>query len=199
MNRYTAVMGHDCLQNLVSHTVRQGETLSVIAERYGIQFIHEGLLAFVNETKPPIYLEVGKKIRLPNGQWSLQINTNFFRLSLVQDQSPVKAYEIAVGTGGTPTPEGKFEIAYVKGKPMWYPPPDRGIAGPVPYGHPAHPLGEVWIALNHPTYKDYGIHGTPVEECIGTRVSHGCVRMRNPDVLELAALVYPGMPVRIVN
>lgn len=43
------------------------------------------------------------------------------------------------------------------------------------------------------------IHGTADEEAIGRPVSHGCVRMRNQDVVELFELVAPGIPVEIVG
>jgi len=41
------------------------------------------------------------------------------------------------------------------------------------------------------------IHGTPDEEKIGTPASHGCVRMRNKDVIELFDLVGEGCRVLI--
>ncbi len=43
----------------------------------------------------------------------------------------------------------------------------------------------------------YLIHGTPEVETIGTEASHGCVRLRNPDVEELYGLVDVGTPVYI--
>ena len=43
------------------------------------------------------------------------------------------------------------------------------------------------------------IHGTPDESALGTPASHGCVRMRNADVIELFELVEPGTPVEIVE
>jgi L,D-transpeptidase YbiS len=36
------------------------------------------------------------------------------------------------------------------------------------------------------------IHGTPYTEPMGTPLSHGCVRMRNSDVIRLTNLVTPG-------
>lgn len=49
------------------------------------------------------------------------------------------------------------------------------------------------------TGNGYLIHGTHVynEKSIGEAVSHGCVRMRNEDVLRLYELVEPGTPVYI--
>ncbi len=41
------------------------------------------------------------------------------------------------------------------------------------------------------------IHGTPEEWLIGTPVSHGCIRMRNRDVVELFELARRGMRVSI--
>ena len=43
------------------------------------------------------------------------------------------------------------------------------------------------------------IHGTSDEERIGEPVSHGCIRMRNRDVVELFDAVTPGTPVEIVD
>jgi lipoprotein-anchoring transpeptidase ErfK/SrfK len=42
------------------------------------------------------------------------------------------------------------------------------------------------------------IHGTNHEDEIGTPASHGCVRMRNEDVIALFDLVQPGDSVQIV-
>ncbi|MBE0622941.1 MAG: L,D-transpeptidase [Burkholderiales bacterium] len=43
------------------------------------------------------------------------------------------------------------------------------------------------------------IHGTSDEQGIGQPVSHGCIRMRNRDVVELFDQVAPGTPVEIVE
>lgn len=41
------------------------------------------------------------------------------------------------------------------------------------------------------------IHGTPDTEPMGVPRSHGCIRMRNTDVIDLYDRVWPGMPVTI--
>jgi L,D-transpeptidase YbiS len=43
------------------------------------------------------------------------------------------------------------------------------------------------------------IHGTPDEAALGTPASHGCIRMRNADVIALFELVEPGTRVEIVE
>jgi len=42
-----------------------------------------------------------------------------------------------------------------------------------------------------------GIHGTNSPQLIPGPISHGCVRMRNPDILRLAALMPVGTPLTI--
>jgi hypothetical protein len=39
-----------------------------------------------------------------------------------------------------------------------------------------------------------GIHGTSQDDSIGTRASHGCIRMHVPDVIELFGRVPTGTP-----
>ena len=41
------------------------------------------------------------------------------------------------------------------------------------------------------------IHGTDEEHLIGTPASHGCIRMKNPDVMELFELVEAGTEIII--
>lgn len=41
------------------------------------------------------------------------------------------------------------------------------------------------------------IHGCPDDTPVGEPASHGCIRMRNADVIALFDAVYPGTPVRI--
>jgi hypothetical protein len=43
------------------------------------------------------------------------------------------------------------------------------------------------------------IHGTVEEGLIGQPASHGCIRMRNIEIVELFEMVYEGMPVLILN
>ena len=50
------------------------------------------------------------------------------------------------------------------------------------------------------TYQRYiYIHGTPDSEPMGIPRSHGCVRMRNQDIIELFEKVDEGTPVTIMN
>jgi lipoprotein-anchoring transpeptidase ErfK/SrfK len=70
-------------------------------------------------------------------------------------------------------------------------------------------LGRIlWLSGCEPGFNRLGevdtmrryiyIHGTPHEEAIGNPVSHGCVRMRMRDVVELFEQVPVGTQVEIV-
>ena len=50
---------------------------------------------------------------------------------------------------------------------------------------------------NWPRQAQVGIHGTNEPEKIGTDVSHGCIRMRNEDILQLTNDVPLGTPVNV--
>ena len=58
-----------------------------------------------------------------------------------------------------------------------------------------NPLGLRWIGLN---VKGYGIHGTNHPNSIGKNASHGCIRLRNPDIRDLFARVQVGDPVSLI-
>ena len=58
---------------------------------------------------------------------------------------------------------------------------------------PNNPVGLVWIDLTAPSF---GIHGTPEPGNIGNAESHGCIRLTNWDVLDLAAMVHRGTVVK---
>ena len=112
------------------------------------------------------------------------------KIALLEDGRVVKVYPIAVGKRSTPSPSGSFHIATKVVKPTWYQP--GKVVGP----GPANPLGTRWMGLG---FKGYGIHGTNQPRSIGKAASHGCIRMRIPDVEELFELVQVGDPVELVT
>ncbi len=113
------------------------------------------------------------------------------------DDRLLKTYGVAVGMPAYPTPIGKFRIITKAKNPTWNPPDSAWAAGmgPVPPG-PENPLGTRWMGLNSP---GIGIHGTPAPSSIGTAASHGCIRMRIPEVEDLFDRVFVGTPVEIVK
>jgi lipoprotein-anchoring transpeptidase ErfK/SrfK len=114
------------------------------------------------------------------------------RLSLFRAGRRIMRVPVAVGTAATPTPTGRrFAVAEVIRTHT-----PGAFLGPV-----VLPLTGFSETLNEYAGGDgrVAIHGTSLPSLIGTRASHGCVRMRNADVLRLARLVRPGTPVAITR
>jgi hypothetical protein len=92
-----------------------------------------------------------------------------------------------VGRPRWPTPRGTF---LVRNRLRGYTNP---AYGPVAFG----------LSARSPTLTDWpaggfvGIHGTDRSDLVPGAVSHGCIRLRNPDMLDLARLMPVGTPVEI--
>mgnify|MGYP001556619143 CR=1 FL=1 len=113
----------------------------------------------------------------------------------VQGYKVVKTYPVAVGMPGHPTPTGLFHITDKQVNPVWSVPnsPWAGeLAGTtVDGGSAANPLKARWMGIT----DGVGIHGTGEDASVGTRASHGCIRMHVPDVIALYPRVPVGTPV----
>jgi lipoprotein-anchoring transpeptidase ErfK/SrfK len=109
------------------------------------------------------------------------------RLTLVRAGRVVLRAPVGVGQPRSPTPRGTF---LVRNRLERY---ASRRYGPVAFG----------TSARSPTLTDWpaggfvGIHGTDRPELIPGAVSHGCVRLRNPDMLRLARLMPVGTPVEI--
>ncbi len=125
------------------------------------------------------------------------VNRGAFQLTLYKGLKPVKTYGIAVGQVGLETPAGLYEIANKAENPAWSVPNSDwagDLAGTVvPGGTPENPLKARWMGI----YDGAGIHGTDADGSIGTAASHGCIRMRIPEVIELYDQVEVGAPIYI--
>jgi lipoprotein-anchoring transpeptidase ErfK/SrfK len=115
-----------------------------------------------------------------------------FTLRLYQHLKLWRTYPIAVGMQGLETPAGLYDIQWKQTNPSWYVPNSAWagkLAGKVIPPGPDDPIKARWMAFN----GGAGIHGIDPSEygSIGHNASHGCVRMRIPDVIE----VYDHAPV----
>lgn len=124
------------------------------------------------------------------------------RLYLKREDGVV-SYAVAVGTARTPTPAGDYWVEAITHKPTWFPPASirrehaakgRPLPAFVPPGR-GNPLGSYFVRLQ----KSIGIHGTNQPRSIGTAASHGCVRMHDRDVRELAGLLRSGDRILVVR
>lgn len=117
----------------------------------------------------------------------LHVDTRALKATLRRTGKVVFEAAVGIGTPAAPTPTGEYFVRNVLTRyasPMY---------GPVAFGTTAR----------SPTLTDWpaggfvGIHGTDRPELLPGRVSHGCIRLRNEDILELARLMPVGTPVTI--
>jgi hypothetical protein len=118
----------------------------------------------------------------------LRVNRRTLRVTLYDRGRKRFSARIGVGKAATPTPGGHFWIRekfHVKG---------HTIYGPRAIGTSAYaPTLSEW-----PGGGVVGLHGTDQPSLIPGRPSHGCVRLRNSDILRLYRLAPTGTPVDIL-
>jgi lipoprotein-anchoring transpeptidase ErfK/SrfK len=119
------------------------------------------------------------------------VERSTFKLRYFRNLKRRKTYGVAVGAPGYETPTGRFSIINKAVNPAWSA-PDEPWAGAyrnevVEGGSAENPLKARWMGV----VGGVGIHGTAAEYSIGTAASHGCIRMRVADVIDL----YPRVPV----
>ena len=127
----------------------------------------------------------------------LTVDRRGYKLRLFKRLRHRKTYDIAIGMAGYGTPGGRFTIQSRQVNPVWNVPNSAwagSLAGQrIPGGAPNNPLKARWLGVS----GSVGIHGTAEDWSIGTRASHGCIRMRVSDVIDLYPRVPLGTPVLI--
>ncbi|WP_078392594.1 L,D-transpeptidase family protein [Shouchella patagoniensis] len=165
---------------MYQHLVKPGETLWSIAADYRLPL---STIAQANPNVNPNNLYISQPLTIPglpdpnSLPYTIHISTSRHTLTLLRGQETVKTYPIAVGKMLTQTPTGEFIILN---------------KAPNPGG----PFGTMWMSLSK---QHYGIHGTNDPSSIGKSVSHGCIRMHNKDVEELASIIPIGTKVIIAS
>ena len=128
----------------------------------------------------------------------LVVNRSAFQLTLYKNLKPAKTYGVAIGKIGLETPAGLYHIQNKAVNPAWTMPhsdwvPKKDQGKIIPGGTAENPLKARWLGI----FDGAGIHGTDADSSIGTAASHGCVRMRIPDVIDLYDQVPVGAPIYI--
>jgi L,D-transpeptidase catalytic domain len=117
----------------------------------------------------------------------LVVHLDRLTATLLRDRRPIFSARIGVGQPAWPTPRGQF---YIRSRLTSYESP---FYGPLAFGTSARSA----VLTDWPDGGFVGIHGTNQPELLPGRVSHGCIRMRNADILELGRLMPIGTPVTI--
>jgi hypothetical protein len=131
----------------------------------------------------------------PSERW-IEVIKKERRLYLRQGETVLKTYRVAIGSGkGTKkspidkiTPVGIFTIRRIADPTNW-------IFDPKVFNEPGEPQKDVYgkwaISFRNPW--NLAIHGTNAPWSIGRAVTHGCIRLKNPDIEDLVKHVKPGM------
>ena len=183
------------------------DSLPEIARSYDIGF---NAIVFANRDVDPFLPDPQRYIVIP-AEWILPqvpirqgivINRAEMRLYLF---SPAKAqsvtsFPVGVGDLSLDTPLGTYTVIEKIKNPAWHVPPSIKRERPhlpavVPPG-PDNPLGSHALRLSARTLL---IHGTNRPWGIGTRNTHGCIRLYEEDIVQLFGLVRTGERVTIVH
>ena len=150
-------------------------------------------LAAVPQTYSPSMDELWIKIDKEKLQLTLRRGTNEI----------IKGYPVAIGRGTGEkksrldmiTPPGVFRIWRVIEDAT------QLVFDPKWFNEPGEPQKGVYGAKLISFYNPWEIalHGTDAPSSIGRRVTRGCIRMHNRDIIELSKSVKPGMRLWIVE
>jgi lipoprotein-anchoring transpeptidase ErfK/SrfK len=128
-------------------------------------------------------------VRLNETRLRILIDQSDRRLVLFSSGRPVLRAPVAIGAEGTPTPNGHFAVAEMHRTRT-----PGAFLGPVVF-----PLTGYSETLNEYAGGQgrVAIHGTSLPQLLGTRASHGCIRVGNRWIVRLSRVVRPGTPVDI--
>jgi hypothetical protein len=118
----------------------------------------------------------------------LIVDRHRLRATLLRGGRPIFTAPVGIGRAATPTPAGTF---YVRDRVTSYASPTYG---PLAFGTSARSA----VLTDWPGGGFVGIHGTDHPESLPGRVSHGCIRLRNRDVVALGRLMPVGTPLTVI-
>ncbi len=124
-----------------------------------------------------------------------QLNTEHLVIDLAAERATLYHHgavifsaPVGVGSPSDPTPTGTFWVREKFGVA------DDAAYGPYAFGTSAYSSLTDW-----PGGGVVGIHGTDEPQLVPGNPSHGCVRLRNSDIVRLYGLMSVGTPISIIN
>lgn len=202
-----------CDLDTIQQVVENADTLPISAAP--VSNSPKDLIDFINESPDREKYEEGiiPNIIGESSKYAYKLLTNQYDRFIVVDKSRMKVilfdkygrmektYGMACAKNyGTKhkkadsrTPEGFFSVEGIYDSTEWLFTDDDGVTS-----KKKGQFGPRFIRIKIPGTSQIGIHGTCAPWSIGSRASHGCIRIKNENILELVELVEPGMPVIIV-
>jgi lipoprotein-anchoring transpeptidase ErfK/SrfK len=164
--------------------------------------------ALIEQLNPGVELVAGATIKVPAvaagdlpKATRVVVDRSDSTLSVLGEGATVLAqYPATTGSEHDPLPIGEWKIRGVAENPVFHYNPElfwdaeaTDEKAAIKPG-PNNPVGVAWVDLDIP---HYGIHGTPEPATLAKTASHGCIRLSNWSVAELAQAVAPGTPVTL--
>lgn len=205
---YSYAKGDTVIGLIQTYIVKSDESLIEIARKFGLGYNE---ITDANPDLDPFIPGAGMSVKIP-ASWVLPdvtsydgivINLSEMRLYYLftkRRSRLVKTFPIGIGSEGTDTPLGDFNVAEKIVRPRWYVPESIRKEKPtlpriVPPG-PDNPLGSHALRLSAGSIL---IHGTNKPYGVGRRVSHGCIRLYPEHIPKLFRSVPNGTRVTIVR
>ncbi|MDE5791122.1 MAG: L,D-transpeptidase family protein [Muribaculaceae bacterium] len=132
-------------------------------------------------------------IIVDKGRMKVILYDRYGRVKLSYGMACAKNYGTKQKKADSRTPEGFFTASGIYDSTEWLFTDDDGKTS-----KKKGQFGPRFIRLSCPNTSQIGIHGTVAPWSIGHRVSHGCIRVTNENILELVKHVEVGMPIIVV-
>lgn len=201
--------GEDVVGQVQVIEAKYEDTFADLGTRYGLGYqemldANPGVDAWLPGAGTKIVLPT-RFILPPGPREGIVINLAEYRMYYYpKGKNVVYTYALGIGREGWGSPIGSTRVIAKTPNPTWTPPAsiraehaaDGDILPAVVPAGPDNPLGPFKFGLG---MSGYLIHGSNKKFGIGMRTSHGCFRMYNNNVLELADMAPVGTPVRIIN
>lgn len=201
--------GNDLIGRMQVIKAKYEDTFADLGDTYSLGYsqlvaANPGVDAWLPGTGTDILLPT--RYILPDAPRSgVVINLPEYRLYYYpKDKKTVYTFPLGIGREGWGSPLGNTKIVGKVKDPTWIPPAsiraehakDGDILPAVVPAGPDNPLGPYKMQLG---FSGYLIHGSNQKFGVGTRTSHGCFRMLNPDVTFLFGILPMGTNVNIVT
>jgi lipoprotein-anchoring transpeptidase ErfK/SrfK len=134
------------------------------------------------------WVQAGDVTLAPN-PYRIAVSLGAHTITVTNAHAVIYTGPVAVGAPDTPTPTGSYYL-YV----LLQSPDPSGPYGPFAYGLSSHSDALESFAGSD---AEIGIHGNDDASALGSSVSHGCIRMDNAAISELATKLPLGTPVDV--